>query len=395
LLAVESWLERRTIVAPLLLLPVLLVFLALAGCKEEKPPAPPPTLPEVVVQQVQVRDVPVEVEETGAMRGGEDVDIRARVAGFLLSINYREGTVIRKGQLMFVIDPKPFQAIVSRDRAQLQQAKALHERAVVQVNRLRPLVGQNAVAQADLDNAIASEESSRSSMAAAQAQLTSSELDLSYTRVRSPITGLAGQRLQDVGSYVGSPDPTVLAVVSSLDPVRFSFNVAETDYLTFARTAKARGTTILQMATGLELVLADGTVHPYKGRLTVVGRAVSTATGTLPFEATFPNPAGLLRPGQFGRLTLQIATIRRAIVIPQRAVQELQGTYNVYVVGPDSIARVRAIEVGIRIDSSWVASAGLTPTDRIVVEGLQKVKANSKVRPVAAAPVAPVASPTK
>lgn len=361
----------------------MLVLVCMIACKET--PAPPPQpVPDVVVQQVQVRDVPVEVEATGEVRGGEDVEIRARVAGSLLSIDYRDGSIVRKGDLMFVIDPKPFEAAVARARADVQQAKALHDRAIVQVNRLRPLVAANAVAKQDLDNALASEESSRAAMSAAEAQLTSAELDLGYTRVTSPIMGLAGNHLVDVGSYVGSPEPTVLAIVSSLNPVRFDFHIAEADYLTFARTAKAQGRTMLDMASQLQLTLADESVFPYKGRLTVVGRAVSTATGTLPLQATFPNPGGLLRPGQFGRLRLQIATLRNAIVIPQRAVQELQGTYNVYVVGTNNVAQVREVQVGTRVDSSWVVSQGLAATDRIVVDGLQKVKSGEKVHPVAA-----------
>jgi membrane fusion protein (multidrug efflux system) len=360
---------------------VVLALGGVAACKKTAPP-PAPGIPEVVVQQVQVRDVPVEVEATGEVRGGEDVEIRARVAGFLQSVNYREGTVVRRGDLLFEIDPRTFRAAVSRDSAQVAQTKAVHDRAVVQVNRLRPLVAANAVAKQDLDNALASEASSRANMASAQADLTNARLDVSYTQVTSPITGVAGVRQVDVGSYVGSPEPTVLAVVSSLDPIRFDFTISETEYLTFARTAKARGMTLVQYTPGLRLTLADGSVHPFRGRMTVVGRSVSTETGTLPLQAEFPNPGGVLRPGQFGRVTLPIATLSNAIVIPQRAVQELQGTYNVYIVGADSVAQISEIEVGTRVDSSWVVSKGLKPSDRIVVEGLQKVRSGAKVRPV-------------
>jgi len=359
-----------------------LVLVGLAACKKESP-QPAPGTPDVVVQAVEVRDTPIETEATGQVRGGEDVEVRARVAGYLQSIDYREGTVVQKGDLLFVIDPKPFEAAVQKATAEVAQAKAVHDRAIVQVNRLRPLVAQNAVAKQDLDNALAGEASSLASLAAAQAELTSAQLDLGYTRVRSPITGMAGIRQVDVGTYVGSPEPTVLVVVSSLDPIRFDFSISETDYLTFARTAKSLGVSMLEAAPSLELELTDGTVHPYKGRLTVVGRGVSTATGTLPLQAMFPNPRGLLRPGQFGRLKLPIATIKNSIVIPQRAVEELQGTYNVYVVGADSVAQIRQIEVGNRIGSDWVIPDGLTAKDRIVVEGLQKIPTGGKVRPVA------------
>jgi membrane fusion protein (multidrug efflux system) len=360
-------------------LPALLALAGLAGCKESPPPAPPP--PEVVVQPVDVRDTPVQAEFTGEVRGGEDVEVRARVVGFLQSMNYREGTLVRKGQLLFTIDPKPFEATVASARAGLEEARARHNRAQIQVNRLRPLVAKNAVSQQDLDNAVASEEASRASVAGAQAQLTSDSLDLSYTRVTSPINGLAGNSLVDVGSYVGSPQPTVLTVVSSLDPVRFDFTISESEYLAYARAAKAQKGS--QAKRQLQLVLADGSIHPYKGEVTVVGRGVSTETGTLPIQATFPNPGGLLRPGQFGRVRLPITTRKRAIVIPQRAVQELQGTYNVFVVGSDSVAQTREIKPSDRVGSTWVVASGLEPADRIVVEGLQKVRPGSKVRPVA------------
>ncbi len=363
-------------------LAVLLILGALPGCKEPPPPPPPP--PEVVVQPVDVRDTPVQAEFTGEIRGGEDVEVRARVAGYLQSQNYDEGTVVRKGQLLFLIDPKPFEATAARARADVATARALHSRAEIQVNRLRPLVADNAVSQQDLDNAVAAEEASRASQAAAEAQLTTALLDLGYTRVTSPITGLAGNRQVDVGSYVGSPQPTVLTVVSSLDPVRFDFTISEAEYLAYARATHAQAGKRSGAGPELQLVLADGSVYPGKGRVTVVGRGVDAETGTLPLQATFPNPDGLLRPGQFGRVQLPVTTRKSAILIPQRAVQELQGTYNVFVVGNDSVAQIRAIKPGNRVGSDWVITDGLEPADRIVVEGLQKVRDGVKVRPTAA-----------
>jgi membrane fusion protein (multidrug efflux system) len=298
-------------------------------------------------------------------------------------MHYREGGPVRKGALLFTIDPKPFQATVARARADLAEAKARHDRTVIQVNRLRPLAAQNAVSQQDLDNAVATEEASRASVTAAEAQLTTAQIDLGYTRVTSPISGTAGNRLVDVGSFVGSPQPTVLTVVSSLDTIRFDFTISESEYLALARTAAAEGRSRARDDARLELVLADGSVHPRKGRVTVVGRGVSAETGTLPLQASFPNPGGLLRPGQFGRVRLPISTRKNAIVIPQRAVQELQGTYNVFVVGADSVAQIREVKLANRTESDWVVSEGLEPADRIVVEGLQKVRPGSKVRPSA------------
>ena len=360
--------------------PPLLLCAALAGCKTAPPPVPPP--PAVVVEPVEVRDTPVQAEFTGQVRGGEDVEVRARVAGFLQSMDYREGSSVRKGDLLFTIDSKPFQATVARARADVAEAKARHDRTVIQVNRLRPLAAQNAVSQQDLDNAIATEEASRASVTSAEAQLTSAQIDLGYTRVVSPISGMAGNRLVDVGSFVGSPQPTVLTVVSSLDPIRFDFTISESEYLALARTAAAEGRSKAKDDARLELVLADGSVHPQKGRVTVVGRGVSSETGTLPLQATFPNPGGVLRPGQFGRIRLPISTRKNAIVIPQRAVQELQGTYNVFVVGADSVAQIREVKLANRTASDWVVSKGLEPADRIVVEGIQKVRPGAKVRPM-------------
>src|SRR4051812_13429629 len=366
------------------LLAALLVGMGLAGCKKEAPP-PAQAPPEVAVEPVDVRDMPVQAEFTGQVRGGEDVEVRARVTGFLQSQNYREGSLVRKGELLFTIDPKQFQATAARAQAEMAEAQARHNRAEIQVNRLSPLVEKHAVSQQDLDNAVASAEASKASVASAGAQLTSAKLDLGYTRVTSPITGLAGNRQVDIGSYVGSPEPTVLTVVSSLDPIRFDFTVSESEYLAYARAAKAKaGQRVSSTAPKLELLLADGSVHPYKGEVSVVGRGVNTETGTLPLQAPFPNPGGLLRPGQFGRVRLPITTRKNAVVIPQRAVQELQGTYNVFVVGQDSVAQTREIKIANRSGSDFIVSEGLEPADRIVVEGLQKVRPGTKVRPTSA-----------
>jgi membrane fusion protein, multidrug efflux system len=377
------------------LLAALLVSMGVVGCKKEAPP-PAQVPPEVAVEPVDVRDMPVQAEFTGQVRGGEDVEVRARVTGFLQSQKYREGSLVRKGDLLFTIDPKQFQATAARAQAQMAEAQAMHNRAEIQVNRLRPLVEKHAVSQQDLDNAVASEQASKASMASAGAELTSANLDLGYTRVTSPITGLAGNRQVDIGSYVGSPEPTVLTVVSSLDPIRFDFTVAESEYLAYARAAKAKaGQRVSSTAPKLELLLADGTMHPYKGHVSIVGRGVNTETGTLPLQATFPNPGGLLRPGQFGRVRLPITTRKNAVVIPQRAVQELQGTYNVFVVGQDSIAQTREIKIANRSGSDFIVAEGLEPADRIVVEGIQKVRPGTKVRPTIATAMAPPDSTTE
>jgi membrane fusion protein (multidrug efflux system) len=307
------------------------------------------------------------------------------VAGFLKEVSYTEGTMVKKGQLLFIIDPQEYQAAANRARAQLAESRARHDRAVIQVNRLKPLAAQNAVSQQDLDNAIANEAATSADVDAAKAQFTTASLDLGYTRVTSPINGMAGKRKADVGAYVGSPDPTVLTTVSAIDSMRVDFTVSEAEYLQYSRAVTAEGRAG-QGLTGLELILADGTTHDQKGHVTVVDRGIDRETGTLPIQAVFPNPSGLLRPGQFGRVRLPLTVRKGAILVPQRAVQELQGGYSVFVVGHDSTVKTQAVTVGARIGTDWVITTGLESTDRIVVEGVQKVRSGMKVNPKVAAP---------
>jgi membrane fusion protein (multidrug efflux system) len=352
-----------------------------AACGEEAPPPPPPV--PVQITAVASRDVPVIAEFTGEVRGAEDVQVMARVAGFLQEQAYREGELVRKGDLLFVIDPKPFESAVAKAQADVAQAQAILTRATVQANRLRPLAAQNAVSKQDLDNAEASEAAATASLAGARAVLDKAQLDLGYTRVTSPMDGLAGLRQIDLGTYVGAPQPTVLTVVSRINPVRFDFGIAESEYLALTRDMTA-GQRQARGSIALELVLADGTVFPEKGRVTVVGRGVDPTTGTLPIQAEFANPRGVLRPGQFARIRVPLRIDKSAVVVPQRAIQELQGTYNVAVVNADSTIEIRPVKVTHRVGDEWVVGSGLTPGERIVVEGLQKVRQGAKVRPVQA-----------
>ena len=364
---------------------LVLTSLALTVACSEKT-APPPAPPAVVVAAVSSRDVPVIAEFTGEIRGAEDIQVMARVAGFLQEQAYREGELVKKGDLLFVIDPKPFQAAEAKARADVAQAQAMLNRATVQVNRLRPLAAQNAVSKQDLDNAEASEAAATGSLDGTRAMLDKAQLDLGYTRVTSPIDGVAGLRQIDLGTYVGAPQPTVLTVVSRINPVRFDFGIAESEYLALVRDRSGRTTPSGE--SKLDLVLADGTVFSEKGRVTVVGRGVDPTTGTLPIQAEFANPRGVLRPGQFARIRVPLRVSKNAVVIPQRAVQELQGTYNVAVVGADSTVEMRSVEATNRVGDEWVIANGLAAGERIVVEGLQKVRQGMKVRPTTAKPAA-------
>jgi membrane fusion protein, multidrug efflux system len=369
---------------------VLVLGVFTVACSKPTPPPPPPM--QVQVAAAETRTVPVVVEYTGEVRGAEDVQVMARVPGFLQQQAYREGEVVRKGDLLFVIDPRQLESDVARAKAEVAQQEAILTRATVQVNRLRPLAEKNAVSKQDLDNAEANEAAAKASLDAARAVLERTQLDLSYTRVTSPITGVAGLRQIDLGTYVGAPQPSVLTIVSRLDPVRFDFGVAEAAYLDYVRDTPPGVRRANREKPIAELVLADGTVHPYKGKITVLGRGVDPNTGTLPIQAVFPNPQGVLRPGQFARIRIPIRLQKDAVVIPQRAVQEIQGTYNVAVVHPDSTVEIRPVEVSHQVGSEYVVSKGLTPGERIVVEGLQKVRQGAKVRPALASSGAPTDS---
>jgi membrane fusion protein (multidrug efflux system) len=349
------------------------------ACGKDAPPPPPPI--PVQIMAVGSRDVPVMAEFTGEVRGAEDVQVMARVAGYLQEQAYREGELVRKGDLLFVIDAKPYEAAVAKARADVAQAEAILSRATVQASRLRPLAAQNAVSKQDLDNAEASEAAAKASVEGARAMLDKALLDLGYTRVTSPIDGLAGLRQIDLGTYVGAPQPTVLTVVSRIQPIRFDFGIAESEYLALAREMTVEQRRTARSGGILDLVLADGTVYSSHGRVTVVGRGVDPTTGTLPIQAEFPNPDGLLRPGQFARIRVPLRIDKNAVVVPQRAIQELQGTYNVAIVNADSTIEIRPVTVTHRVGDEWVVGSGLTSGERIVVEGLQKVRQGVKVSP--------------
>ncbi|MGH7674919.1 MAG: efflux RND transporter periplasmic adaptor subunit [Gemmatimonadales bacterium] len=361
---------------------VLAATLPGAACGGDQRQAAAPVV-DVVVAPVQVRDVPLVQEWAAQTSGAQDVEIRARVRGFLLETAYQEGALVRRGALLFRIDPQEYQAAVAQARAGLTSAEAGLARTNADVDRLRPLAERNAVSRQDLDHAVAAQQAAQGQVSAARAVLRSAELNLGYTRVTSPITGVAGVAQVDVGSLVGGTVPTLLTVVSQVDTIKVKFRISEQEYLALARAIGDSGTTgrpAPRAEPRLELVLADGSVHPSKGRVITVDRNIDPATGTLGIEALFPNPTGLLRPGQFGRVRAPVTTRVNAILVPQRAVRELQGTFNVGVLKPDSTVEIRAVKPGARVESQWVVDSGLVAGDVIVVEGMQKVRPGVKVR---------------
>ena len=338
-----------------------------------------PKVVDVVVAPVQVRDVPIVQEWAAQTFGANDVEIRARVRGYLLQKAYQEGRPVQRGALLFQIDPQEYQAAVAQAHASLAQAQAGLSKANADVARLGPLVERNAVSRQDYDHAVAAQQAAQGQVDAARAVLETAQLNLGYTRVTSPINGLAGVAQADVGSLVGSPGPTLLTVVSQLDTIKVKFRISEQEYLQLARALGDSGRAQPRGEPRLELVLADGSVYDQKGHVVTVDRNVDPTTGTLGIEALFPNPHGLLRPGQFGRVRAPVTTRMNAIVLPQRAVREMQGTFSVGVLKPDSTIEVRAIKAGARVGSDWVVDSGLVASDVIVVEGMQKVRPGVKV----------------
>ena len=350
--------------------------LGLAACAKPAPPAAQP--PEVQVAEVVQRDTPIYIELVGATLGSEDIEIRPRVEGYLVSINFTEGSFVRKGDLLYKIDAQPFEAALAESKADLETANARLDKARNDVNRLLPLVKERAVSQQELDNALSAREAAQSQVAAFQAKLAKAKLDLAYTTILSPTDGIIGTTKQKVGSLVSRGDAGLLNTVSQVDPILFRCAIAEAEYLKLARRGALRNQA-LQKRYGVELILADGTVHPHKGKLDAVERAVDPTTGTLTGQFSFPNPERILRPSQYGRARFVIDVKENAVLIPQRAVQEIQGLNSVMVVKPDTTVEQRMIKAGERVEDLWIVDSGVKPGEKVIVEGIQKVQPGVKV----------------
>ncbi len=361
------------------LLPVVVAAALCGGC--EKPPVAPPPPPGVAVGPVVQQDVPIYIELVGQTSGGEDVEIRARVEGYIERVAYQEGTFIRKGDLLYVIDPKPLEATLAGAKADLATWQARLDKSNNDVNRYTPLAKIQAVSQQELDNAIASRQAAIAQVDAGKSAVEKATLDLSYTRVRSPIDGLIGTTRVKEGALVGRGENTLLTTVSTIDPVIFRAGVAEAEYLRIRQQLQKSGAAADLQKVRVQLLLADGTRYAHEGRLEFAERAVDTSTGTLMIQFRFPNPERLLRPGQYGRARFVIDQRVNALLVPQRAVQEMQGTYSIAVVGGDGTVAFRTVKVGPRIETMWVVEEGVKPGDRVVVEGLQRIRDGMKVTP--------------
>lgn len=358
------------------------VFLGLLGCTGTKAAsAPPPPMVEVtpVVQQ----DVAVPSEWVATLDGFVNAQIQPRVNGYLIKQNYREGSLVRKGEVLFEIDPRPFKAAFDQAKAQLAQAEAQLGKAKLDVERDRPLAEARAIAQSQLDNEVQAELGARAAVEAAKANVEQASLNLDFTKVTSLIDGVAGIAQVQIGNLV-SPG-SVLTTVSQMDPIKAYFTVSEQEYTDFHRRYPTEQTVEqARKKAELQLVLGDGTTYEHKGAISFADREVNPSTGAIRIAGVFPNPGNLLRPGGFGRIRTSVKTRTGALLVPQRAVTELQGSYQVAVVGEGNKVNIRPVTVGERIGSMWIVD-GINPGESVIVEGLTKVKEGTVVNPKPAA----------
>jgi RND family efflux transporter MFP subunit len=357
--------------------------------------AQPGASPDVEVVQVEQKDVPIFGEWIGTLDGLVNADVRAQVTGYLLQQGYQEGAFVKKGQLLFQIDPRPFQAVVDQAQGQLAQATATLDNAVavqgrteLDVNRYTPLAKEQAASQQDLDNAIqnnlaakATVETAQAQIKTAQAALETAEINLDFTRLVAPIDGIAGQAQLQVGALV-NPSSGPVTSVSTVDPIKVYFTAGEPQYLEWRRRFPTEASRLAaDKSLRLQLILADGSTYSHAGTFYFADRRIDEGTGAIRIAGLFPNPGNVLRPGGYAKVRAVIRVQQGALLVPQRAVSELQGGYQVAVVDGDNKVSIRTVRVGDRVGAQWIVSEGLKPGERVVVEGVQKVRQGLQVHP--------------
>lgn len=374
---------------PSLIATTLIFSLALAACGEKSVAPPAPAVVEVVT--VAQRDVPIYMEWIGSLDGNVNAVIRPQVTGYLIKQNYREGDLVKQGQPLFEIDPRTFEAAVDEAKGQRAQQVARFETASANLARIKPLAAVNAVSQKDLDDATGSYLSAKALLEAAEAALKTAKLNLGFTRITSPVTGIAGIAKAQIGDLLSPSMATELTTVSTVDPIKVYFNISEREYLKIANAALAAGSKPERVP--LELFLVDGSLYPHPGKFSVLNRQVDTSTGTFKVASLFANPDNLLRPGQYGKVRATMSVDKGALLVPQRAVTEIQGKYLVAVVGADNKVDIRPVMVGERVGTEWVITKGLQPGEQVIAEGTQKARPGATVTPKPFASGAPAGKP--
>jgi membrane fusion protein (multidrug efflux system) len=359
-----------------------IAFLAFScGSKEQK--APPP--PELPVVEVIKKNVPLSQDFVAQIYGQVDIPIRARVVGFLEGIHFDEGRPVDKGQLLYTIDSQPYEAEVARQLSRLAEAKTEYTRSQSDLNRIKPLAEIDAVSKSDLDAAQAEYDAALAYVDAMEASVELARIELGYCYIKAPTSGLIGKTQAKVGEFVGQePNPVILNTVSKIGDVRVEFFLTETAYLRLAQEAGQRptkDTATVNQTTTLQLLLSDGTTHPYPGKVDFINREVDQQTGSLLIQASFPNPEKLLRPGQFARVRITINTAQGAMLLPQKCFTELQGLYSVTAVNADNVIVIRQVEVGAVYKDYRIVTSGVETGDKVLLEGLQKVRPGMTISP--------------
>jgi membrane fusion protein (multidrug efflux system) len=378
----------------------LALFFGPAACADKKPPTPPP--PTVLVAPVTRGDVALFIEAVGALDGYVNADIRARVKGYLRSQNYKDGAPVKAGQLLFTIEPEEYANTVASANAALVRALAAKANGQVSLDRNQALAQQGLVSTQNVDNAVAQAADANGQVLSAQAALRQAQLDLSYTQIHAPVSGVAGLALVRVGNLVGQDGPTLLTTVSQLDPIRVNFPMSEIDYVRFPNRLKNLGGRDVAWTQkqfpkldakekaegddpGIELILADGSVYPHRGLLVAANRQVDASTGTIQLQAFFPNAEGGLRPGQYARVRIQREDQgKAALAVPEKALINVQGSYSVAVVGADNKVKLRQVDLGPPAKGTRIVLKGLNEGESIVVDGVQKITDGALVTPKAA-----------
>jgi membrane fusion protein (multidrug efflux system) len=408
----------RRISEPCMVLLLGFISFHLTSCGRISAGAAAPTPPDVEVVTVEQKDIPIYREWIGTLEGLVNAAIRAQVTGYLLTQDYSEGSFVKKGQLLFQIDPRPLQAAADQARGQLAQAngqlaqahaqyqqseaqlasaEANQRKAQFDEDRYTPLAKEHAVTQQDLDNAVQNNISAKAqvkvatsqveaakaqiqaasaTVEAAKAALEAANVNLGFTKLYSPIDGIAGNAEIQIGNLVSPSSPNPVTTVSTVDPIKVTFAVSEQEYLRLSKQYKPTDPT-----PPLELILADGSVYPHQGKYAFAGRQVNQSTGAIEATGLFPNPGNILRPGQYGKVRVAVETLHGALLVPQQAVSELQGSYQVAAVDGNDVVSIKPIHVGDQVGSSWVVRDGLNPGERVIVDGVQKVGPGMHVKP--------------
>jgi membrane fusion protein (multidrug efflux system) len=359
------------------------LLLALFACSKEEAAKVTPPPPKVTVIVTAAQEVPLYQEFVGQIFGLNDIDIQARVEGFLEGIHFQEGSEVDKGQLLYTLESQSFEEKVAAQMSRVAEAETMLAKAKGDLDRIKPLAEVKAVSESDLDTAVAVHEAALASLKAAQANLRAAKIQLGYTKIYSPIDGIIGKTRAKVGDFVGrDPNSGKLNTVSQIDTVLVNFFITESQYLNLARIRASSGKPSERTGgSNLELILVDGSVYGHKGKADFVGREVDPTTGAMLVQASFPNPEKLLRPGQFAKVRAEVEAVKEGILIPQRCVIELQGFFSVFVVESGNTVQRREVKVGPKVKEFWLIVEGLKPGEQVVYEGLQMVRDGTIVEP--------------